>query len=651
MVRFLTFCLTRLLKCIRIFAFNTNIFSLDYIVSNNIIDFNITTKIIPSTNWWAGVSLRDNNNFGDIIVCWNDIYNNINLEAYTIDPIIINNSSLIFQYQKSETYFNYKNATVFNASLNFKFSRPFLTNSFNDTQIINGQSLEASFVKSDLLFPSNYQYMYSFTIPIDTQPNNNFMLQMFYPSIFTFFIYFVFILAYIITQTTRIKCLNKNINLHYFGYHTVGVITFMILYLIWWLGMVVYCFTMDDRAEILFRLGIWIMLNTANVLLPITRNSIWLLIFKIPYLKIIHIHKYMAILCILSVLIKFITVLIYYKPDFLIVVLNTATGGSPLAGTISTFCYLILGIFSSPFIRKRFYEVFYFIHRFISLLAIATAVWHYVVSIYYILPSLLLYLIDLFMRFLNIKKGVYLTLDNVGDKAHNTKCIILNIKVNSNFNTYPGCYFLICIRNISSYEWHPISLIKKINNKLIFCAKDMGENTWTGKLRILDTDAKGLFDKEVYLQGPYGNINITYTDYKYIFTIAGGIGITSIFSVLMHINEMNYCKKLPKLEKILFVWIVPHTSLIDYFNNYILELNHIITDIHIFVTKQEIDPSYPSYIKALKPDIYKFVNSFIQTGSLDPRDIALITCGPERLITDIKAVSNKLDIDIFCEDF
>ena len=179
----------------------------------------------------------------------------------------------------------------------------------------------------------------------------------------------------------------------------------------------------------------------------------------------------------------------------------------------------------------------------------------------------------------------------------------------------------------------------------------MGENTWTGKLRILDTDAKGLFDKEVYLQGPYGNINITYTDYKYIFTIAGGIGITSIFSVLMHINEMNYCKKLPKLEKILFVWIVPHTSLIDYFNNYILELNHIITDIHIFVTKQEIDPSYPSYIKALKPDIYKFVNSFIQTGSLDPRDIALITCGPERLITDIKAVSNKLDIDIFCEDF
>ena len=166
MVRFLTFCLTSLLKCIRIFAFNNNIFSLDYIVSNNIIDFNITTKIIPSTNWWAGVSLRDNNNFGDIIVCWNDIYNNINLEAYTIDPIIINNSSLIFQYQKSETYFNYKNATVFNASLNFKFSRPFLTNSFNDTQIINGQSLEASFVKSDLLFPSNYQYMYSFTIPI-----------------------------------------------------------------------------------------------------------------------------------------------------------------------------------------------------------------------------------------------------------------------------------------------------------------------------------------------------------------------------------------------------------------------------------------------------------------------------------------------------
>ena len=250
-------------------------------------------------------------------------------------------------------------------------------------------------------------------------------------------------------------------------------------------------------------------------------------------------------------------------------------------------------------------------------------------------------------------KGMYLKLENIGDDKYNTSCIVLSIKVNKNFNTYPGCYFLVCIKNISYLEWHPISLIDNTNNRLTFCAKDMGEGTWTGNLRQLkrkDT-IEDLFNKEVYLQGPYGNINLDYSKYKNIITIAGGIGITSILSILSYINELIYLKKTKNIQNILFIWIIQHTSMLDYFNKYIIQLEHEVTDIKIFVTKQEKESTFPIYINFEKPNMKNILKEYSEQKSLNSKDIAIISCGPERLIKDIKTVSNELNMDLFCDNF
>jgi predicted ferric reductase len=263
-------------------------------------------------------------------------------------------------------------------------------------------------------------------------------------------------------------------------------------------------------------------------------------------------------------------------------------------------------------------------------------------------------MIDLFARMASIRKGTYFKLETIGDLENKTECVVIHVKKNKYINTYPGCYFMLCINKISSLEWHPFSLLENKHDKLVFCAKVKGKNSWTDKLKTLSdgtNSGKNLSNGDIYFQGPYGLCNINYTHYKYIVNIAGGSGITSIFCMLDHIAELLYLNKLPKLQRLVFIWIIPHTSYIKYFNTKIIELNHYITDITIFVTKQKGVEGTPSYVKFTRPDLCPFIEKYILNNSIYVKDIGIITRGPRGLTEDVKFISNKLNVDVFCEDY
>ena len=146
----------------------------------------------------------------------------------------------------------------------------------------------------------------------------------------------------ILSKVTKATYFNKYVNILNTFQLTLGTIIYCNIYLIWWLSMIVYSFIPNDKTEILFRLGVWISLNMASVLLPITRNSIWIILFKISYNRIIHIHKFMSILCIISIIIKIVAVLVILNLSFLFVPYNSDTGGSPLGGTLSSLSIILI---------------------------------------------------------------------------------------------------------------------------------------------------------------------------------------------------------------------------------------------------------------------------------------------------------------------
>ena len=403
------------------------------------------------------------------------------------------------------------------------------------------------------------------------------------------------------------------------------------------------------------RLGVWITLNLATVFLPITRNSIWVIFFNISQERILHIHRFISTLCIISVIIKFIAVLILYPANFLIKIINPQTGGSPLFGTIATIIFLLCGIFAMNKIRQKMFELFYYSHRIFSISIIIFSSLHYISFLYYILPAIILYFIDLIIRYLYTTTSIYSKIQNIGDE--NYSCSLINITIQKNIKVFPGCYFFICFyKDISRFQWHPLSMVNYENNNMVFCAKNIGKYSWTGRLHdTIKNDTNILNNKYVYIQGPYGHISVNYRENKYdnINIISGGIGITPMISIIKDISILYNTGKLSKLKKVNFVWIIKYISILKYFKKYLINYNKNIFDIKVYITNENIENcNYSEYnydIKIInnKPDIINLLNMEYSQY----KNMVILTCGPDRMTNKILRFSNEYNIDISNEIF
>lgn len=636
--------------------------NLNYEIVKDKISFDVQTNVVGNNDWWFGMCLYTNYSIIDSIIVSN-INNNISINAYNIDYISLMDNKINYTNVKNNNYIQTSDIKVNDIVLNTKFTRLLDTQIINDVVLNVNSNLGITFLKNFNTFPSQYNFILSTNIvlkdipeyePPITIPKHELPFDMFYPSLFTtlgFLIYGSILFG--LSKTKYIHYLRKPLFI-FKEYISVNSLVFSSLFIIWWLTMCIYSL-IDNRVNItLFRLGVFIMMNMGLILLPVTRNSIWITIFKLTHKEFILSHRIMAIMCIVTIIIKFIVILFNYEPYFLIIIKNELTGGSPLAGTLSTFSAILMGLFSMRNIIKIKYETFYFTHRILSIITVATAIWHYTLSLYYLIPSLILYIIDLFMRYLHINKGLYLKLNTIGKEENNTSCVIINVKMKKFIETKPGCYFLICVRNISSFQWHPFSLIEQNKNSLTFCAKNMGPKSWTDKLQTLVSSSREeMYNREIYIQGPYNyfDINHIINKYEYIINIAGGIGVTPIFSIIEYINEMIYLKKV-NTKKILFVWMVPYDTLVDYFLEKINSFDLFNTDIEIYITKQTYgDQNYPSYIKYSKPTIDTVIYKFGKKYAFNNSKACILGSGPKLMLENIKKVANNFNIDNFCEEF
>ena len=493
--------------------------------------------------------------------------------------------------------------------------------------------------------------------PLNSQTNIDCNVIHDFAPFFGSYAYFLLIIgsSFAISKVSSSGYFNHYVNIFNIIQLTSGTIIFCGIYFLWWLAMFIYSFYTDDQGEVLFRLGIWISLNMATVLLPITRNSIWIILFKISYDRIVNIHKFIAILCLISVIVKLIAVVIYINFPFLFIVYNADTAGSPLAGTLSSLAMLLSSILAVPVIRKNFFEVFYFSHKFLFIFAIATGIWHYILTFYYIIPTFFLYLIDIFCRHFHTKKALYSHLKVIGDETKNTSCILMTISLLNNVKTPPGSYFFICFKEISVLEWHPLSLITQNHDNLTFCAKDMSANSWVHKIKVMDKNKSlhsKLKDSEVLIQGPYGHININYKldKYKYLILVSGGIGVTPILSILHDINQNKY----KHIKHVYLLWVVNHSSFVTGFNYLLAPLNKRLFTLNIYSTNKNPENEEKNdhfQILNTRPKIGNIITDICIENQIINTELGVSCCGPESLSKDVIITCSKMNIDICNENF
>lgn len=638
--------------------------SLGWSVNNNQISFQVNTDSIQEPSWWVGFEMEK-----DLIVASSS---NNYLTSYNVVNIDKNLNTLEVT-PKNSNYILTQNLNLNNNILMFEFSRFLDTGNSSDLIISPNSYLIVTIFKNNLEFPSKFSFMLatkinlviprstittndSNSIPIISPFNQPLDVQMFYPTFFTYFLVIIFLFSAWVFQRMNIKFIDKKIFIPVINiYLSVGLLGFYILFTLWWIAMIIFSFMSPEPLDIMFRLGMLIILNMSFVFMPITRNSLFKNCFKISKHQHLETHIFIGILSFISVIIKFISVLIYFKPEFLGKLYNPATGGSPLAGTLATFSVIMMVLVSNKYIKTNFYEIFYNVHSILSIFTIITSLWHYFVSFYFLLPSIILYLCDIIFRYKNTRRSIYSKIENISAKKYNNKYVLINIKLDEPLQTNPGCYFLLCFKDISRLEWHPFSLVSISRNTYTFCAKITGRNTWTSKLKDYDNrnqSPEKIMSRELYIQGPYGYTSVDYMSnkYKHIILIATGIGITPIFFILDHIKEHHSLNKLKNLEKLKLVWIVPGMTLVNYFNEKIIYLKHEMTDIDIFVSQPD-KIRYPSYVKSYKPNVKKILSDYINQDDINKNEVCVIAAGSEKLLQEVRYQCSYLNIDLSCEEF
>jgi hypothetical protein len=553
--------------------------SLLWYIENEKLFMIVTTTLDNCNSWFSiGFSKKEGEmTQSDAIIGWGNNNCELNIDAFYLPEESKIIGSKIFDYRKPADYLITKKVSFINKIFSIEFSRLLNTGNFSDTQIF-GNKTNLIYAIGDKMNQKSVSYHYedgSFNIDLltgnvaDNSKKDN--ISKHYISIvsliiFTFYFGGLLILTHVKKFHKLYNFFYRNINLYYLGIHSLAKIIFYVIYFVIWCTFLFYSFysyyeiydeesqKINKQIETLNRLGVWNSFNLALILLPTTRNNIFSIFLKISQKRVNETHTNLAILALISILIKFLYVIILF-PN--IMSLYRLGNSNPFMGTLSSiFNFVIFGL-SILYIRKKIYELFYYSHRILSILVIIFTSLHSIISLYYLLPAILFYFTDLIIRYTKIQKIIYSNLYTFSNNIENSYTLI-KIIAKKEIKTRPGSYFLICMTEVSPIEWHPVYLLDSENNTLTFCIKNNGYYTWTGKLyNYVSLYTKNIqLTKEILIQGPYDCICMNYHNYNYIQIIVSDISIAPIFSILSCLRN----------KKVHLIWLIDNDLLYKEFS-------------------------------------------------------------------------------------
>lgn len=324
---------------------------------------------------------------------------------------------------------------------------------------------------------------------------------------------------------------------------------------------------------IAFVMGYICIFNLAFLFLPATRNSFWMEFLGISYANSIKYHRWLGVVAILTAILHCSG---YYTswlrngqwmeralPCF-DCSLDMRQGHKVwfnVFGELALLCFLLIGVTSVPWMRRKMYNTFYAVHQ-LFILALVFVALHWPSVIWWLLPTLAMYMASRAISKVNAVTPVEIL--EFSDLADGIFKIVLSRSLERSGHYEIGQFVYLNVPAISKLEWHAFTIAScphTDESSLTILLKGLGD--WTRNLLSHAADCKQKHVMPVvYMDGYYGSSLEDYEQYRTVCLIGGGIGVTPLLAILEDlIAKHPYPHRLR--QKVVFVFMFREFTLLE----------------------------------------------------------------------------------------
>jgi len=415
----------------------------------------------------------------------------------------------------------------------------------------------------------------------------------------------------------------------------VGMVALLVAYI----GVNIGCLYFSKNA-FAPKVGDILGVNILFLTIPATRNSLLVYLLGVPFERAIRFHRWLGRFTLCLAITHFALNLADWKTATDIndqLKLNTN-----IYGLIALGILVLLFLTSFDIIRRKAFELFYYLHFLFILFWIFSFLHHEKLQIW-VGASVGIYAVDKVMRL------VWGTLPQKTSDFKikgSGKDQILQIRLKKSelanlLHLYDvGQYVFVNFPKINILEWHPFSVSSgpgettlEINIK--------GIGNYTEKLLEEAAKEKSL---TVRVEGPYGTLNVNYRRFPVIVLVGGGIGVTPMLGILKDLAgtgnlDPDYFGGKSFVKRLHFVWVVPSFAVYDWFGDEIQEaikaLSKTGTEAHfsIYVTREKNMDGKDAIFHAGRPAIPDIMKNIMSDAKGTP--VGVFVCGPKPMMDDV----------------
>jgi len=311
-----------------------------------------------------------------------------------------------------------------------------------------------------------------------------------------------------------------------------------------------------------------------------------------------------------------------------------------ISGLVMFTLFAVIWVTSLLWFRKRNFRAFRHIHRLGYLIAILSLL-HIPRLEWVVAPCLILFMELIINRSLRRYKMVPTKIESCLDNF-----ILLRLKLPSFINNKAGHYVQLKSLQLHDKDWHDFSLTGITDEQGYSIIKIQKVGRWT-------TELANFKELNLEVRGSWASPMAYSQHKKSCILIAGGIGITPIFSLL---QAWLTDKKVKVNKQVTVVWVLRDAQLLTWFKPLLAPvMSHFKNSIQIQVYLTSTQ-KYPEWIIALageqlllnhgRPDFQKIYPTLAFANKP-----TIFTCGPKAMMKEAKKAGKLLGWKTVSEQF